>query len=50
MTAWQWLGVALAFAVAGVIGFAFRQGLKVKPDTDRKTEDWPRITLGGPGG
>jgi cbb3-type cytochrome oxidase subunit 3 len=47
MTATQWLGVVL-FLLFGVgIAFAFRQGMKVKPDKNRKTEDWPRITLGG---
>jgi cbb3-type cytochrome oxidase subunit 3 len=49
MSGTQWLGIAL-FLLFGVgIAFAFREGLKVKPDKDRKNEDWPRITLGGQG-
>jgi hypothetical protein len=49
MTASIWLGIVSALALIGFIVFAFRQGLKAKPDKDRKTEDWPRITLGGHG-
>jgi cbb3-type cytochrome oxidase subunit 3 len=47
MSATQWLGIGLFLLFAAGVAFAFRQGLKVKPDRDRKTEDWPRITLGG---
>jgi hypothetical protein len=49
MTAAQWIGLAGGALVASVIAFAFRQGTKVKPDPNRKTEDWPRITQGGTG-
>jgi cbb3-type cytochrome oxidase subunit 3 len=47
MTVTQWLGVVLFLLFGAGIAFAFRQGMKVKPDKNRKTEDWPRITLGG---
>jgi hypothetical protein len=50
MTATQWIGIVGGFTLVGFIVFAFRQGIRVKPDPNRKTEDWPRITLGGPGG
>ena len=50
MSAMQWLGVGLFLLLGAGIAFAFRQGMKVKPDRHRKTEDWPNITLGGPGG
>jgi len=48
MSGTQWLGMTLFVLLAAGIVFAFRQGFKVKPDQNRKTEDWPRITLGGP--
>ena len=48
MAASQWIGLAgLVFVVGGFAVFAFRQGTKVKPDDNRKNEDWPRITQGG---
>jgi hypothetical protein len=50
MTARQLLSIAVGLAFVAFIVFAFRQGLKVRPDTNRKNEDWPRITQGGPGG
>jgi hypothetical protein len=31
MTLHQWLGIAVGLLLAGFIGFAFRQGEKVKP-------------------
>ncbi|MDC7788062.1 hypothetical protein PQJ75_27050 [Rhodoplanes sp. TEM] len=41
------LGIGAVVALLSFIAFAFRQGTKVEPDRDRRTEDWPRITLGG---
>ncbi|WP_170149556.1 hypothetical protein [Rhodoplanes roseus] len=41
------LGIAAWVGLLSFIAFAFRQGSKVEPDRDRRTEDWPRITLGG---
>jgi hypothetical protein len=31
----------------GLLFVYLRAGAKIKPDGTRKTEDWPRITLGG---
>jgi hypothetical protein len=50
MTIYFWLGLGSAVLLLGFIVFAFRQGMRVKPDKDRKVEDWPRITQGGSGG
>jgi hypothetical protein len=50
MTLMQWLGVACVVSIVGFVFFAFRQGIQVKPDKDRKIEDWPKITQGGSGG
>jgi hypothetical protein len=36
MTLHQWLGLP-----------SFRKGKSVKPDKNRRTEDWPNITQGG---
>jgi len=47
MTLLQWLGLASVVAVVGIIVFAFRRAKGVKPDKNRKTEDWPKITQGG---
>jgi hypothetical protein len=47
MTVSTWLGVLSLIALAAFLVFAFRRGSKVKPDTTRRTEDWPRITQGG---
>jgi hypothetical protein len=42
----NWLLPLLAFCtIAGFIGFAFRQGMKVKPDKNN-TDNWDRF--GGP--
>jgi hypothetical protein len=44
----NWVGPLLALIVlAGFIGFAFRQGTKVKPDKDNP-DNWP--TSAGSGG
>ena len=50
MTVSPWFGIIGGLALVGFIAFAFRQGMRVRPDSSRKTEDWPRITLGGLGG
>jgi hypothetical protein len=48
MTATQWLGWLFLLLIFGGILYAYlRRGAKIKPDDTRKTEDWPRITLGG---
>jgi hypothetical protein len=43
----QWLGLASVVAVIGRVVFAFRRAKGVKPDNNRKVEDWPNITQGG---
>jgi hypothetical protein len=45
MTAYQWLGIPAAVLLIGFIVFAFRQGLRVKPDRNNK-DNWPQY--GGP--
>jgi hypothetical protein len=47
MTLHQWLGLACTLAIIGFVVFAFRKGKSVKPDKNRRTEDWPNITQGG---
>jgi hypothetical protein len=49
MTISFWLAIGAGALLLAFIVFAFRQGMKVKPDKERKVEDWPRTTLGGPG-
>ena len=44
MTSAPWAGVLAGLVLVGCIVFAFRQGSKVKPDPDRRVEDWPNIT------
>jgi hypothetical protein len=47
----HWLISLGIFALLGAfIAFAFRQGLKVKPDRNKDPDDWSRITGGGDGG
>jgi hypothetical protein len=41
-------GVAIFGGSAAFIGFAFRQGLKVKPDRSKDPDEWTRSTDGGP--
>jgi hypothetical protein len=33
--------------VGGLLYLFLRSGTKIKPDPNRKNEDWPNITLGG---
>jgi hypothetical protein len=50
MKATQWLGLLFMLSIIGGITYLYlRKGTKIKPDGTRKTEDWPRITLGGSG-
>jgi hypothetical protein len=45
----HWLGGLVIFAsVAVFIGFAFRQGMRVKPDRNKDPDEWTRSTGGGP--
>ena len=45
-----WMGLAALVLLVGFIAFCFRQGLRVKPDNNRRTDDWSNITQGGGGG
>jgi hypothetical protein len=46
----HWLGPLLALcALVGFIGFAFRQGTKVKPDKDKNPDSWTSPSGGGGG-
>jgi hypothetical protein len=47
MTISLWIGLGASLLLLGFVVFAFRQGMKVKPDKNRKTEDWFKITQGG---
>ena len=44
-----WMGLAALVLLVGFIAFCFRQGFRVKPDKNRRTEDWSNITQGGGG-
>jgi hypothetical protein len=37
----------LAGMMGGLLYLFLRSGIKIKPDANRKNEDWPNITLGG---
>jgi hypothetical protein len=40
----HWLiGVAIFAGLAAVIGFAFRQGMRVKPDRDKDPDEWTTL-------
>ena len=41
------IGLAIFAGLAAVIGFAFRQGMQVKPDRNKDHDDWSRTTGGG---
>jgi len=44
----HWLISLGIFAGLGAfIGFAFRQGQRVKPDRNKDPDDWTRLTGGG---
>ena len=50
MKATQWLGLLFMLLIfGGLLAAYLRAGARIKPDGTRKTEDWPRITLGGSG-
>jgi hypothetical protein len=38
-----YIGLAMLAAVAAFVVFAFRQGMKVKPDPAQKPDDWKDI-------
>jgi hypothetical protein len=43
----HWLiGLVIFVVIGGFIGFAFRQGEKVKPDRNKDPDDWVRQTGG----
>jgi hypothetical protein len=44
-----WIGLAALVLLVAFVVFCFRQGFRVKPDKNRRTEDWPNITQGGSG-
>ena len=39
--------VLLSGMMGGLLYLFLRSGSKIKPDANRKTEDWSNITLGG---
>jgi len=41
------LGLLAVAVIVGFVIFAFRKSSGVKPDRNRRTEDWPNTTLGG---
>jgi hypothetical protein len=44
----QLVALTLLLTMVGGLLFLFlRSGTKIKPDANRKTEDWPNITQGG---
>jgi hypothetical protein len=44
----QLVALLLLIGVVGGLLYLFlRSGIKIKPDANRKNEDWPNITLGG---
>jgi hypothetical protein len=40
------IGLAIFGALGAFIGFAFRQGLKVKPDRNKDPDEWARYGAG----
>jgi hypothetical protein len=49
MSLYFWAAAAGVALFIGFVVFCLRQGLGVKPDPNRKVEDWPKITQGGSG-
>ena len=47
MILWLVALVLLSGMMGGLLYVFLRSGSKIKPDANRKTEDWPKITLGG---
>jgi hypothetical protein len=44
----QWVALELLIGMVGGLLYLFlRSGTKIKPDPNRKNEDWPNITQGG---
>ena len=44
----QWTALVLLIGMTGGLLYLFlRSGSKIKPDANRKNEDWPNITQGG---
>jgi hypothetical protein len=39
--------VLLTGMMGGLLYLFLRSGSRIKPDANRKNEDWPNITLGG---
>ena len=39
--------VLLIGMMGGLLYLFLQSGIKIKPDANRKSEDWPNITLGG---
>ncbi len=48
MTLHQWFGVGAGIGLVAFIGFAFRQGLKVKPDD--RPDRGPSVGMGSDSG
>ncbi|MGP9812582.1 hypothetical protein ACTZWT_13810 [Rhodopseudomonas sp. NSM] len=45
----QWIGLAGLFVLIGGLAWAYlRHGSRIKPDDNRKIEDWRRINQHGP--
>jgi hypothetical protein len=44
----QFVALVLLIGMMGGLPYQFlRSGSRIKPDANRKNEDWPNITLGG---
>jgi hypothetical protein len=43
------IGLAIFAGLAAIVGYAFRQGMRVKPDRIKDQDDWSRTTDGGEG-
>ena len=47
MILWLVALVLLSGMMGGLLYLFLRSGTKIKPDANRRNEDWPNITLGG---